>query len=69
MSDVTKFINAIAKPQLPGMYNLWSQTCDTEVDTKKGYLARKQRLKYHLECPDPRILIIGEAPGLSRLPL
>jgi len=63
MSDVTKFINAIAKPTLSGMHNPWSQTCDTEVDTRKGDLARRQRLRHHLECPDPRILLIGEAPG------
>ena len=63
MSDITKFINAISKPNLPGMHNPWSQICETETDQKKGHTARRKRLQHHLECPDPRILLIGEAPG------
>ena len=63
MSDITTFINAIAKPTLPGMHNPWSQNCASEIDLKKGHIARRKRLQQHLECPDPRIVLIGEAPG------
>ncbi len=36
MKDVTKFINAIAKPQLPGMYNPWSY-CNATPDIKADF--------------------------------
>jgi hypothetical protein len=62
MSNIVTFIEAISKPQLTGMHNPWSQSCETEVDNN-GYIARRERLKLHLECPDPRIVMIGEAAG------
>lgn len=65
MSEVTKFINAIAKTKLPGMHNPWSQNCESDIDQEKGHITRQQRLKHHLECPDPRIILIGEAPGYA----
>lgn len=59
---VDDFIEAISKPQLPGMHNPWSQSCVLEADPA-GYVARRERLKRHLECPSPQLLLIGEAPG------
>lgn len=61
-SSIEAFIEQISMPQLDGMFNPWSQSCASEV-TSDGYLYRRERLHRHLDCPDPRILIIGEAPG------
>ena len=59
---VDQFIDAISIPHLERMHNPWSQCCDTE-SVPNGHIARRERLKLHLECPDPKIVIIGEAPG------
>lgn len=61
-SSIETFVDAIAEPRLPGMFNPWSQSCETEL-SRRGWEDRKKRLRNHLECPDPKLLIIGEAPG------
>ncbi|MCG7952661.1 MAG: uracil-DNA glycosylase [Candidatus Thiodiazotropha endolucinida] len=59
---ITNFIAGIAEPHFPNMFNPWSQSCDTEIDSE-GWKDRRKRLLAHLSCQTPRILVIGEAPG------
>ncbi len=56
------FIAAIAAARYPGLFNPWRQICATECAVN-GHLARQERLLRHLDCPRPRLLLIGEAPG------
>jgi uracil-DNA glycosylase len=46
----------------PGTFNPWFDTCthDLHPDAAAG---RRERLLCHLQCPDPRLLLIGEAAG------
>ena len=44
------------------MFNPWSDTCKTELN-KNGWKERQNRLRKHLNCPSPTLLILGEAPG------
>lgn len=60
--EIDRFIEAIASPQHLNMHNPWRDRCDTELH-EGGQALRKQRLKRHLMAPNPRLLIIGEAPG------
>lgn len=60
--SIEAFIKQISTPLFEGMFNPWRQTCETEIESD-GYLARRERLRRHLDCPDPKILLIGEAPG------
>ncbi len=63
MSDITTFIQAISRPHLPGVFNPWREECDTERPDRGGHRARQERLRRHFEAPNPRLIIIGEAPG------
>jgi uracil-DNA glycosylase len=56
------FVTDIAKPQRPGMFNPWSQTCPFDA-VPYAWQARQARLVQHLQCPAPKLLVIGEAPG------
>ena len=46
----------------PGLYNPWRETCVHDTPDN-GPEARTERLAAHLDCPHPRALLIGEAPG------
>ena len=46
----------------PGLFNPWRQTCVHDTPDN-GPEARTERLAAHLDCPHPRALLIGEAPG------
>lgn len=62
MTTIDGFIAAVAASRRKGLYNPWSQSCPTEIDTE-GFKARQNRFRRHLQCPSPRMLLIGEAPG------
>src|SRR5680860_1017481 len=59
---IDRFIESIALPVHPNMHNPWRDTCKTELYVN-GHELRRERLKRHLNAPNPRLLIIGEAPG------
>lgn len=56
------FIEAIAEPQHPNMHNPWRDLCGTDL-RDDAFTLRQERLRRHLDVPNPRLLIIGEAPG------
>ncbi len=60
--EIDAFIQAISLPRFEGMFNPWSDQSDTELNPE-GALTRRERLRLHLSCPDPQILLIGEASG------
>jgi uracil-DNA glycosylase len=60
--NLESFIQAISEPRFPGLFNPWSEQSDHESNPD-GALGRRERLKSHLSCPEPRILLIGEAAG------
>ncbi len=60
--EIDQFIRAIAQPHPSGMFNPWSQQSPSELKPI-AYLARRKRLHHHLNCPNPRIILIGEAAG------
>lgn len=60
--EISDFVQKVSQPQFPKMHNPWSQTCETEL-SQNGHLLRQERLMRHLNAPNPRLLIIGEAPG------
>ncbi len=60
--EIDAFIQLISEPRFSGMFNPWSENSDTELNPE-GFLARRKRLRLHLSCPDPKILLIGEAAG------
>lgn len=60
--QVEYFVEEISKPTFPQMFNPWSQECETDVE-QQAFIARKERLRSHLLCLNPKLLIIGEAPG------
>jgi len=47
--SIEAFIEAIAEPQFPQMFNPWSQTCETEL-SDHGWLGRQKRLKNTLSA-------------------
>lgn len=59
---INQFVAAVAEPTYPDVHNPWRQTCPTETAVD-GPLRRQARLRLHLQTPNPRLLIIGEAPG------
>jgi len=62
LSNINEFISAISKPILPKVFNPWAQVCEMDIGII-GHIARRGRLLKHLNCKDPRLVIIGEAPG------
>ncbi|MBN4054805.1 uracil-DNA glycosylase [Nitrospira defluvii] len=60
--EIENFIEAISKPCPSGMFNPWSQQSAYDKNSH-ACLARQERFRYHLLCPNPRILLIGEAAG------
>lgn len=59
---IVEFVQAISEPEHPNLHNPWKRVCSTELDSD-GPDLRKQRLINHLNAPNPRLLIVGEAPG------
>lgn len=62
MMNPKLYVEAIAVPMLPRVHNPWAQTCPMEV----GYTGaedRKQRLVAHLDCPEPELILVGNAAG------
>lgn len=44
------------------MHNPWLDLCHTDL-REDAHLLRRERLMRHMSTPNPRLLIIGEAPG------
>lgn len=59
---VKQFIEGIAEPTLPGIFNPWKERCETDM-SPDAPLLRQDRLRAHLSCPGAKLLLIGEAPG------
>ncbi|ARM86117.1 uracil-DNA glycosylase [Marinobacter salarius] len=59
---ISQFVEAVAAPKYPNVHNPWRQLCPTETSAD-GPQRRQARLISHLQTPNPRLLIIGEAPG------
>lgn len=59
---IDAYIRKVSEPQLAGMHNPWRDACSTEV-SDKGSLLRKSRLRRHMMVSNPRLIIVGEAPG------
>lgn len=57
-----EFVEKIATPLLPGLYNPWAQVCPTETNPA-GALQRRLWLAEYLNCTKATLLLIGEAPG------
>lgn len=59
---IDEFVTALAKTRQAGTFNPWRQSCrhDRAHNTPA---ARAERLRLHLSAPQPRMLLIGEAPG------
>lgn len=50
--------------RLPNVFNPWSDTDAMDnVIPELASMHRCLRLSMHLRCPDPRIILVGEAPG------
>lgn len=60
--EVNAFILGISEPRFEGMFNPWSDQSATELHPG-GAFARRKRLQLHLSCPNPKIVLIGEAAG------
>ena len=60
--QIENFVDAICEPSFPRMHNPWRDRCETEL-RPDGCVLRQERLRRHLDAPNPRLLIIGEAPG------
>lgn len=44
------------------VFNPWGTNCEFDAEPNASR-KRKQRLSSHLACPDPVLILIGEAPG------
>jgi len=60
--NIDSLICDISSVKLSGMFNPWAESCAHDVHPDE-YLNRRIRLKQHLECTNPSIILIGEAPG------
>ncbi len=61
-NQIETFIRAIAEPQFKGLFNPWSERSEMDL-SPEAELIRRERLRLHLSCPEPKILLIGEAAG------
>lgn len=61
-AEIVDFVRSISEPEHPNLHNPWRSVCNTELSAD-GPQLRKQRLINHLNAPNPRLLIVGEAPG------
>lgn len=59
---INEFIASVSACGHINMHNPWLDRCATELHPD-GPESRKARLKQHLSTPNPKLLIIGEAPG------
>ena len=59
---IDDFVAALAKTRQPGTFNPWRQSCRHDLGHNTP-AARAERLRLHLSAPQPRLLLIGEAPG------
>jgi len=59
---IQELIQGISMFRFSGIFNPWSECSESERDPE-GHLARRERLTKHLDCPNPKILLIGEAAG------
>jgi uracil-DNA glycosylase len=60
--QIKSFVVAISEPSFHRIHNPWRDLCTTEL-RPDGCMLRQERLRRHLNAPNPRLLIIGEAPG------
>ncbi len=63
-ASVEHYIQAISEPELPNMFNPWSQNCNCDLH-EDAYLQRRQRLKEHMSTAGIRYVLCGEAVGYA----
>ncbi|MCB9964247.1 MAG: uracil-DNA glycosylase [Rhodospirillales bacterium] len=60
---VAVFVESLIGARSPDVFNPWGEICESEVFPETGMQDRRQRLDSHLRCPQPSIILLGEAPG------
>jgi len=50
---------------MPFVFNPWLDEDPMDVQPGVGAAGRVRRLRQHFDCPSPRLLLIGEAPGYA----
>jgi len=58
-----RFLADLQALQLPGCFNPWTDIDEDFDIPEDGPGARRRRLAAHLDCPDAKLILIGEAPG------
>ncbi len=59
---IQTLIESLATYRAEGVFNPWQETCPLDLDASAP-AARRQRLACHLDAPEIRWLLIGEAAG------
>lgn len=57
-----QFLSALQGGHLPNVFNPWQERCAFDLAPNPAQ-ARLERLQHHLACPNPALLLLGEAPG------
>ncbi len=57
------YIADLATVHRPGLFNPWLECSPDEPLPATAPASRRERLRHHLLCPDPAVILIGEAPG------
>ena len=60
---IERYIQAVSLYQQEGLFNPWAEVSPDEADPQHGAARRIERLRAHLQNPDVRVVLIGEAPG------
>lgn len=60
--NIQNFISELSTIRSKNMFNPWGENCVLDA-VPDAYLKRQVRLFEHFDCPSPRLLLIGEAPG------
>ena len=62
--EINRFLSDISCYQVIGLFNPWSETCLLDA-LPKAADCRHERLRSHFACPEPQLILIGEAPGFQ----
>ena len=66
MTSMQSFVQRLAKVRMPGLFNPWGESCVDEggdIRASAGWRERQRRLLAHIDCREPRVVLIGEAAG------
>lgn len=59
---VREFVENLTEYRFEGAFNPWGEQCTLDA-FENAATVRRNRLFQHLSCPEPKVLLVGEAPG------